>query len=130
MKVTSLDHLVLTVADLDKTVAFYCDVLGMTREDFKPADGSVRTALKFGDQKINLHVSGGEFDPKAQAPTPGSADLCFLSDTLLDAWQERFDCYEIAVEEGPVRRTGATGPIWSLYVRDPDGNLIEVSVHG
>lgn len=128
MKVTSLDHLVLTVADLEATVGFYCDVLGMIREDFRPADGSLRTALKFGDQKINLHVRGAEFDPKAKNPTPGSADLCFLSDTSLDAWQDRFDRFGIRVEEGPVQRTGATGPIWSLYVSDPDGNLIEISV--
>ncbi|MGB0799276.1 MAG: VOC family protein [Planktomarina sp.] len=127
-KVASLDHLVLTVADIDATVAFYCDVLGMQAEVFYPADGSIRTALKFGDQKINLHPKGGEFDPKAQAPTAGSADLCFLSETGLDVWAAHLSKHGVATQEGPVKRTGATGPINSVYVRDPDQNLIEISV--
>ncbi len=126
-QVSGLDHLVLTVADLDRTVAFYRDVLGMVPEEFRPADGSTRRALKFGVQKINLHPSAAPFEPKARVATPGSADLCFLSDQPLDAWQAQFDAHGVTVEEGPVRRTGATGPIMSLYVRDPDGNLIEVS---
>jgi len=130
MRVTNLDHLVLTVGNLDATLAFYCDVLGMTREDFQPADGSTRTALKFGTQKINLHVSGSEFDPKSARPTPGSADLCFLTDTPLANWIAHFASLGITILEGPVARTGALGPITSLYVRDPDGNLIEVSTHG
>lgn len=126
-QVTALDHLVLTVADLDLTVAFYRDVLGMVPEQFHPADGSVRWALTFGVQKINLHAADRPFEPKAKAPQPGSADLCFLSDVSLDAWQAHFDAHGVVVEAGPVRRTGAAGPIVSLYVRDPDGNLIEVS---
>lgn len=127
MRVTSLDHLVLTVADIGVTVAFYTTVLGMRAERFQPADGSTRTALKFGAQKINLHQAGAEFDPKAAMPKPGSADLCFLTDVPLDDWQAHFAAHGVEVEEGPVARTGATGPILSLYLRDPDGNLIEVS---
>lgn len=126
-QVSGLDHLVLTVADLDRTIAFYCDVLGMVSDDFRPADGSVRWALKFGAQKINLHAAAAPFEPKARVATPGSADLCFLSDQPIEDWQLHFDAHGVVVEEGPVKRTGATGPILSLYVRDPDGNLIEVS---
>ena len=124
---TSLDHLVLTVTDLDRTIAFYRDALGMAAERFTPADGSPRWALKFGHQKINLHLAGREFDPKAKHPTPGSADLCFLSDTALEGWQAHFAHLGIGIEEGPIARTGATGAILSLYIRDPDGNLLEVS---
>lgn len=102
----------------------------MVRENFKPSDGSVRTALKFGNQKINLHEAGAEFDPKANAPTPGAADLCFLTEQSLGAWQRHFSNHDVIIEDGPVARTGAQGPILSLYVRDPDGNLIEVSVRG
>lgn len=126
-KLKRLDHLVLTVADLDETVIFYSEVLGMKPELFHPADGSTRVALSFGQQKINLHLAGAEFEPKAARPTPGSADLCFLSDTPLADWQFHFDMNGVEIEEGPVARTGATGPILSLYIRDPDGNLIEVS---
>ena len=124
---SSLDHLVLTVVNLSATVAFYRDVLGMTPEEFTPADGSPRWALKFGAQKINLHFSGAEFEPKAAVPMPGSADLCFLSDVPLDRWQAHLARRGVNIEQGPVRRTGAMGPILSLYMRDPDGNLIEIS---
>ena len=123
----ALDHLVLTVADIPATCAFYRDVLGMTPEVFHPADGSTRWALKFGAQKINLHQSGAEFEPKAAQVQPGSADLCFLSETPLEAWQRHFAVLDVTVELGPLPRSGATGPIRSLYLRDPDGNLIEVS---
>lgn len=125
--VTSLDHLVLTVRDLDATIRFYTDVLGMTADPFVVADGTTRWALKFGRQKINLHVAGHEFEPKATSPLPGSADLCFLTDGDASDWVKRFDAHGIEVEVGPVPRTGANGPILSVYVRDPDGNLIEVS---
>lgn len=125
--VTSLDHLVLTVRDQMHTVEFYTNVLGMHAEEFRPADGSLRMALKFGRQKINLHVAGAEFAPKADAPTPGSADLCFLSEVPLADWMVHFDQQNVTVEEGPVARTGANGPIASIYIRDPDGNLIEIS---
>ena len=127
-KLTAIDHLVLTVADMDATVAFYRDVLGMAVQTFQAADGSTRTALTFGAQKINLHPASGPFDPKAAHPTPGSADLCFLTDTPLHDWQAHVAQAGVAVIEGPVPRTGATGPIRSLYIRDPDGNLIEVAV--
>ncbi|PSL18315.1 VOC family protein [Shimia abyssi] len=123
----ALDHLVLTVANVDATIAFYCDVLGMQAERFQPADGKTRWALKFGVQKINLHEAGREFEPKAANATAGSADLCFLSDVALDDWQAHFTTIDIAVVDGPVERTGATGPIQSIYVRDPDGNLLEIS---
>jgi catechol 2,3-dioxygenase-like lactoylglutathione lyase family enzyme len=120
----SLDHLVLTVADIAVTVAFYRDVLGMEPERFSPADGSERWALMFGTQKINLHQAGAGFDPKARQATAGSADLCFLSNSPLADWQDHLGDLVI---EGPIRRTGATGPILSIYLRDPDGNLIEIS---
>lgn len=125
--VTSLDHLVLTVADVDVSIGFYVGILGMSADRFTPADGSTRWALSFGTQKINLHQSGAEFDPKAGQVMPGSADLCFLSETSLDNWQDHLKAKGVAVEEGPIRRTGATGPILSIYLRDPDGNLLEIS---
>jgi len=121
--IESLDHLVLTVADIEASVAFYCGVLGMERVIF--AGG--RTALSFGRQKINLHQQGREFEPKAQVPTSGSADLCFVTSWPLEHVQARLARASIAIEEGPVPRTGAMGPIISLYVRDPDGNLVEIS---
>lgn len=121
--IESLDHLVLTVADIEATVGFYCGVLGMERVSF--AGG--RTALGFGRQKINLHLKGHEFEPKARTPVPGSADLCFVASHPLDQVAARLAAAGIAVEEGPVARTGAVGPITSLYVRDPDGNLVEIS---
>jgi catechol 2,3-dioxygenase-like lactoylglutathione lyase family enzyme len=114
VKVTSLDHLVLTVRDLDATVAFY-ERLGMRHVEFAPG----RHALAFGSQKLNIHLAGHEHEPKAALPMPGSADLCFLVDELDPAGFE--------VIEGPVERTGATGTISSVYVRDPDGNLVELS---
>ncbi|WP_299850687.1 VOC family protein [uncultured Roseovarius sp.] len=125
--INALDHLVLTVADIDKTVGFYETVLGMRAIRFTPAGGTPRLALKFGAQKINLHQKGAEFDPKAALPRPGSADLCFLSDTPLVDWARHLDGNDIAIEEGPVGRTGATGPLNSIYIRDPDGNLIEIA---
>ncbi len=128
MQISSLDHLVLTVRDMGATLGFYCDVLGMAKEEFHPSDGSTRLALRFGAQKINLHQAGAEFEPRARAATPGSADLCFLTETPLADWQAHFADHGIAVEQGPVARSGATGPIRSIYVRDPDGNLIEISV--
>ena len=127
VKVSGLDHLVLTVADLSATVAFYTDVLGMETQRFRATDGSNRWALRFGAQKINLHQAGHEFEPKARLATPGSADLCFLSAEPLADWLAHFAALGIEVEDGPVPRSGAIGPITSLYLRDPDGNLIEVS---
>ncbi|WP_055083008.1 VOC family protein [Jannaschia donghaensis] len=127
-RLTGLDHLVLTVADPEATATFYAHVLGTGRETFRPADGSTRLALTFGDQKINLHRAGAEWEPKAAHPGPGTADLCFLTDVPLAIWQAHLAAQGVAVEEGPVARTGATGPITSIYLRDPDGNLIEVSI--
>jgi catechol 2,3-dioxygenase-like lactoylglutathione lyase family enzyme len=127
LKLAALDHLVLTVADVAATVAFYGAVLGMRPERFAGTDGTVRVALRFGRQKINLHPAGGEFEPKARRPVPGSADLCFLSEAPLAGWPAHLAAEGVAVEAGPVRRTGAEGPILSLYLRDPDGNLIEIA---
>jgi catechol 2,3-dioxygenase-like lactoylglutathione lyase family enzyme len=120
-----LDHLVLTVGDLDATVAFYAGVLGMRHEIF----GDGRSALRFGDAKINLHQVDRTFDPKAAAPTPGSADLCFVASVPLPEVQSRLAAAGVPIEEGPIARTGALGPIVSVYVRDPDGNLIELSTY-
>lgn len=127
-RLKTLDHLVLTVADIPTTLAFYTQILGMSHAPFTVADGSTRHALSFGEMKINLHQHGAEFEPKARQVQTGSADLCFLSDTPLDAWQVHLNAQSVQIENGPVRRTGATGPIVSLYLRDPDGNLIEISV--
>ncbi|MBR9972320.1 VOC family protein [Magnetospirillum sulfuroxidans] len=121
--IASLDHLVLTVADIEASIGFYSTVLGMERVSF--AGG--RTALAFGQQKINLHLKGHEFEPKAKVPQPGSADLCFVAAVPLTAVQARLAAHAIAIEAGPVARTGAVGPIMSVYVRDPDDNLIEIS---
>jgi len=126
--VVSLDHLVLTVADLSETVAFYEKALGMSATAFTATDGTQRWALTFGAQKINLHVAGQEFDPKSHQPTPGSADLCFLTESGLEHWQEKLARLNIAIEDGPIQRTGAIGPILSIYIRDPDKNLIEISI--
>lgn len=117
-----LDHLVLTVADLAATERFYVDVLGMRPETFKG-----RKALHFGQQKINLHQAGAEFEPKALRPTPGSADVCLIARTPINAVIEHLAACGVEIEEGPVRRTGALGEITSVYFRDPDDNLIEVS---
>jgi catechol 2,3-dioxygenase-like lactoylglutathione lyase family enzyme len=121
--ITHLDHFVLTVKDIPRSVAFYTKVLGMTEVVF----GAGRTALSFGHQKINLHEQGKEFDPKAAHPTPGSADVCFISDTSIDSIISTLEIHGIEIVEGPVSRTGACGPILSVYFRDPDGNLVEIS---
>jgi len=123
MRIDSLDHLVLTVRDLDATCVFYSKAMGMKIVSF---DGD-RKALSFGSQKINLHLYGKEFEPKAQLPTPGSADLCFLTSVpLAEVMDHLFRC-GITVLEGPVERTGAEGPLLSVYIRDPDMNLIEIA---
>ncbi len=118
-----LDHLVLTVANIDATVDFYTEVLGM---DLIKVDG--RKALAFGIQRLNLHQRGHEFEPKAAHPTPGSADLCFLTTTSLDTVMEYLKEQKVHIEAGPVEREGAIGKIRSIYLRDPDRNLIEISV--
>ena len=120
MRIRSLDHIVLTCADPEATVAFY-ERVGMTREEF----GGGRLALRFGDQKINLHQAGAEFQPHAATPLPGTGDLCLIVDGSIEAVVEHLGNVGIAIEEGPVDRTGAVGPLRSVYVRDPDGNLVE-----
>ncbi|MFK7744817.1 MAG: VOC family protein [Roseobacter sp.] len=127
-RVRALDHLVLTVANIPNTVRFYTQVLGMRGEQFAVADGTKRWALKFGHSKINLHQKGREFDPKAANPTAGSGDLCFLTDASIDDWLNHLATHQVDIIDGPVARSGATGPITSIYIRDPDSNLIEVSV--
>jgi catechol 2,3-dioxygenase-like lactoylglutathione lyase family enzyme len=126
-RLQSLDHLVLTVADIPRSLGFYETVLGMVPERFTPVDGTTRWALMFGTHKINLHQAGAEFEPKADHPTTGSADLCFLTENPLSEWQDHLERQGIEVIEGPVPRTGATGPLVSIYLRDPDGNLLEIS---
>lgn len=121
--INKLDHFVLTVKDIDRTVDFYTGVLGMKKEVFK---GS-RIALKFGDSKINLHQLGVEFEPKAFNVKEGSADLCFIIDTPVSEAKVYIESLGIEIEEGIVERTGANGSIVSIYLRDPDKNLIELS---
>jgi catechol 2,3-dioxygenase-like lactoylglutathione lyase family enzyme len=123
VRIDRLDHLVLTVADIDTTVEFYTRVLGMQAVTF----GAGRRALSFGHSKINLHRAGHEFEPKARRPTPGSADVCLITADPLDQVIGELAAHGVAVEVGPVDRDGATGAIRSVYFRDPDQNLIEVS---
>ncbi|MFF1565395.1 VOC family protein [Streptomyces sp. NPDC058293] len=123
MRIDRLDHLVLTVHDLDATVAFYTKILGMEAVTFRGG----RRALAFGRSKINLHEAGHEFEPKAARPTPGSADLCLIVDEPVERIVAELASHGVPLEEGPVERTGATGPIRSVYVRDPDDNLLELS---
>ncbi len=123
MQIDHLDHLVLTVQDIQTTCEFYSRVLGMQVVTF--AEG--RKALQFGNQKINLHQKGNEIDPKAQHPTPGSADLCFLTSIPLEHIISHLQSCNVSLVLGPVERTGATKTLVSLYFRDPDGNLLEVA---
>ncbi len=122
MQVDRIDHLVLTVQNIEATCDFYMRVLGMQVVTF----GNDRKALQFGEQKINLHEAGKEFEPKARKPTPGSGDMCFITSVPLKEVIEHIRSCGVEIVEGPVRRTGAIGPIESVYVRDPDGNLVEV----
>lgn len=123
MKIKNLDHLVLTVADIDKTIEFYTHIMGFEVVTF----GENRKALIFGNQKINLHQKGHEFEPKAETPTCGSADLCFIAEADVHEIMEELRQKNIEIIEGIVDRTGAVGKIKSVYFRDPDYNLIEVS---
>src|ERR671921_63737 len=123
MNVDGIDHFVLTVRDVEATCDFYSRVLGMEVEEFE----CVRRALKVGRQKINLHQSGAEFEPKAGEPTPGSADFCLITDVPLNRVVEYVRSRGVKIIEGPVSRTGATGALESIYFPDPDGNLVEVS---
>jgi catechol 2,3-dioxygenase-like lactoylglutathione lyase family enzyme len=118
-----LDHLVLTCVDVEATKRFYVDVLQMEWETF----GEGRMAFRFGNQKINLHVRGKEYEPKAHIPAPGALDLCFIASVPLDRVIERLAHMSVPIIEGPVERTGATRKLRSVYLRDPDYNLIEIS---
>nr|XP_044996926.1 glyoxalase domain-containing protein 5 [Jaculus jaculus] len=118
-----LDHIVMTVRNIEDTTMFYSKTLGMGVTTFK----GDRKALCFGDQKINLHEAGKEFEPKAAHPVPGSLDICLITETPLQEVVQHLKACDVPIEEGPVPRTGAKGPIMSIYFRDPDRNLIEVS---
>jgi catechol 2,3-dioxygenase-like lactoylglutathione lyase family enzyme len=123
MRVQRIDHVVLTVADIDKTIAFYQRVLGMNAVSF----GEGRRALALGDQKLNLHQAAREFEPKARQPMPGAIDICFTTDLPLAEVAEHLRSCSVTIELGPVDKIGARHPLRSLYFRDPDGNLIEVA---
>jgi catechol 2,3-dioxygenase-like lactoylglutathione lyase family enzyme len=125
LKISKLDHLVLTVKNIDQTCEFYNQVLGMEVITF----GEGRKALHFGEQKINLHEVGKEFEPKANLPMSGTADLCFITDVSMVDVMNHLDNYGVPIEEGPVKRTGALGSITSVYIRDLDFNLIEISTY-
>ena len=126
--ILNIDHIVLIINDMEKTISFYRDVLGMTVKEFQPAGGGeMRKSLSFGNQKINLHHVKSPYKPHAKNPLSGTTDICFLSSTPLQKWQSIFLKNEIEIEDGPVKKTGATGPIMSFYIRDPDKNLIEIS---
>lgn len=123
MQLDSIDHIVLTVQDIPASIAFYTRVLGMREISF----GDNRRALAFGQCILNLHQAGNEFEPKAAYPVPGAIDICLLTRTPMDDLIQHLTAQQIAIEQGPGNRTGAQGPILSVYVRDPDGNLIELS---
>lgn len=125
MKIKNIDHFVLTVASIEETCSFYEKTLGMKIEVF----GEGRKALVFGNQKINLHEVGKEFEPKANRPTSGAGDFCLITETPLDEVMVHLKNCSVKIEDGPVPRTGAKGPITSVYFRDPDKNLIEVSIY-
>ena len=123
MTLEKLDHLVLPVSDIDTIAMFYTTYLGMEKRVF----GENRVALHFGDQKINLHPAGWDYEPKARVSIAGSADLCFIVSERVESLQAKLVQLGVEIIEGPVVRTGATGPLRSIYIRDPDGNLIELS---
>ena len=128
LNIHSIDHIVMQAVDVPETIKFYTEILGMTCHQFQPpTGGSVRQSLHFGAQKINLHDARSPFRPHARNPTAGSVDLCFITQQPLDDWQQHLTNCGIVIEEGPVRKTGADGPLLSIYIRDPDGNLIEIS---
>ncbi|MGI9401577.1 MAG: VOC family protein [Rhizobiaceae bacterium] len=123
ISIDGLDHLVLTVADIERTCDFYRDILNMKVDVF----GDNRKALVFGSQKINLHQAGREFEPRAAQPTPGSADICLITSTPFDKVIDWLESRAVNIEDGPIPRTGAKGPIISVYIRDPDNNLVEIA---
>ena len=124
----TIDHIVLTADDIFKAISFYTDILGMNLVDFTPIGASnPRFSIQFGNQKINIHQAKLPFKPHAKNPTCGSADICFLSDVSIYSWIESFKKHSIIIEESPIQRSGAYSPIVSRYLRDPDGNLIEIT---
>ena len=125
MQIERIDHLVLTVQNIKASCAFYTKILGLKAVAFQGG----RQAVAFGNQKINFHESGKEFDPKALRPTPGSADLCFIARGLLTKIISHLDVCGVKIIEGPVEKTGAMGPMTSIYIRDPDQNLIEIAIY-
>jgi catechol 2,3-dioxygenase-like lactoylglutathione lyase family enzyme len=126
--IKSIDHIVLTITDLDKTIYFYCNVLGMKLEEFKLGPNAiVRKCLKFGNQKINLHENNNLIKPGAKIAKPGTGDICFISDKNILEWEKIFISYKINIEHGPITQIGASGNLYSIYIRDPDENLIEIS---
>ncbi len=135
INIKAIDHIVLTVADIDRSCEFYSSVLGMEVSRFGASNAGgmdqdtvvQRTALSFGQQKINLHEYGNEFNPHAGQPLPGSADLCFITQTPLSDVMAHLQKLGVPVQIGPVARTGALGPLESVYIRDPDENLLEIS---
>ena len=128
LDIKSIDHIVMQTVDVPETIKFYTEILGMTHSEFQPPTGGpVRQSLHFGAQKINLHEASAPFLPHASHPTAGSVDLCFITQQSIGDWQQHLAKCGIVIEYGPVRKTGANGPLLSIYIRDPDGNLIEIS---
>jgi len=126
--ILSIDHIVITVSDMKKTIHFYSDILGMEINQFySKSDNTYRKSLKFGKQKINLHEASNPYKPNAEVALPGTLDICFLTDEPLSHWIKIFNKNNVTIESGPILKTGASGPIESIYVRDPDKNLIEIS---
>ena len=126
--IESIDHIVLTIKDLNKTIFFYCELLGMKLEQFKlDSNKDVRKCLKFGNQKINLHEYNNLIKPRAKLAKPGTGDICFITDKNILEWEKLFIRNNIDVEYGPIKQIGATGALYSIYVRDPDKNLIEIA---
>ena len=123
-----IDHVVLTVKNIKETIDFYCTILGMdVKEFYSVTDQTYRQSLHFGNQKINLHESNKSFSPHAKQPTIGSMDICLISEKSLSQWKIILNSNLIEIENGPIQKTGANGAIMSLYIRDPDNNLIEIS---
>ncbi len=129
MRIEKIDHVVITVKDLNKTIDFYTNILGMKLEEFSSTlnDNQIRYAVSFGSQKINIHEEKKLFKPNALHPYSGSMDICFISKNRINDWVHHLEKRGIKIEIGPEKKTGALGPILSIYIRDPDFNLIEIS---
>ena len=126
--IESIDHIVLTIKDLNKTINFYCNILGMKFEEFRiNSNSEIRKCLKFGNQKINLHECNNLIKPGAKIPRPGTGDICFISDIDVLEWEKIFIQNSINIELGPTKQIGAEGHLFSIYIRDPDENLIEIA---